>query len=80
MRFAKIVFICAGIWGMVVLTPLYWLVDVTGRQHALIVLYSRNRISAADFQPALPDFLLGVLFVVALMTTQLVESAGRVEL
>lgn len=35
MRFARIVFIGAGIWGIVVLTPLYWLVDVTGRQYAV---------------------------------------------
>jgi hypothetical protein len=34
MRFAKIVFIAAGVWGVVVLTPLYFLVDVTGRQYA----------------------------------------------
>ena len=33
MRFAKIVFIIAGIWGIVVLTPLYWLVDITGRPY-----------------------------------------------
>jgi len=33
MRFAKIVFIIAGIWGLVVLTPLYWLVDITGRPY-----------------------------------------------
>jgi hypothetical protein len=30
-RFAKVVFIVAGIWGIVVLTPLFFLVDVTGR-------------------------------------------------
>jgi len=34
MTFAKIVFVAAGIWGIVVLTPLYFLVDVTGRQYA----------------------------------------------
>ena len=34
MRFARIVFIGAGIWGIYVLTPLYWLVDVTGRRYA----------------------------------------------
>jgi hypothetical protein len=34
MRFAKVVFIGAGIWGIVVLTPLYFLVDVTGRPWA----------------------------------------------
>ena len=34
MRFAKIVFVIAGIWGIVVLTPFYWLVDVTGRHYS----------------------------------------------
>src|SRR5687768_16456792 len=34
MRFAKVVFIAAGVWGIVVLTPLYFLVDLTGRQYA----------------------------------------------
>jgi hypothetical protein len=34
MKFAKIVFIGAGIWGIAVLTPFYWLLDVTGRQYA----------------------------------------------
>jgi hypothetical protein len=34
MKFAKIVFIAAGVWGIVVLTPLYFLLDVTGRQYA----------------------------------------------
>jgi hypothetical protein len=33
MRFAKYVFIGAGIWGIVVLTPFYWLVDLTGRHY-----------------------------------------------
>jgi hypothetical protein len=32
MRFAKIVFWVAGIWGVLVLTPLYFLFDVIGRQ------------------------------------------------
>lgn len=31
MKFARIVFIVAGIWGIAVLTPLFWLVDLTGR-------------------------------------------------
>ena len=31
--FARTVFVVAGIWGIVVLTPFYWLVDVTGRQY-----------------------------------------------
>ena len=33
MRFARFVFIAAGVWGIAVLMPLYWLVDVTGRQY-----------------------------------------------
>jgi len=34
MRFTKIVFIAAGVWGIIVLTPLYFLLDMTGRQYA----------------------------------------------
>jgi hypothetical protein len=33
MRFARNVFIAAGVWGIVVLTPLYFLIDITGRQY-----------------------------------------------
>lgn len=33
MRFARIVFIVAGVWGVLVLTPLFFLIDVTGRQY-----------------------------------------------
>ena len=35
----------------------------------LIVLYAGRRISSLDFQPVLPDFALGVLFVVAYVMT-----------
>lgn len=31
MRFAKTVFTIAGIWGVLVLLPLYFLVDITGK-------------------------------------------------
>ena len=34
MRFARYTFIGAGIWGIAVLTPLYWLVDITGRSYS----------------------------------------------
>ena len=34
MRFARFTFIGAGIWGIVVLMPLYWLIDVTGRAYS----------------------------------------------
>jgi len=30
MKFARIVFLAAGVWGIAVLTPLYFLVDLTG--------------------------------------------------
>jgi hypothetical protein len=33
-KFAKIVFIAAGVWGIVILTPLFFLVDLTGRHYA----------------------------------------------
>ena len=33
MEFARVVFIGAGIWGVAVLTPLYWLFDITGRRY-----------------------------------------------
>jgi len=32
MKLAKTVFWCAGIWGILVLTPLYFMFDVIGRQ------------------------------------------------
>ena len=123
MRFARIVFVVAGIWGIAVLMPLYWLVDVTGRQYGppadypqffygflsvamawqiafliiassparfrslmipsmlekfgyvmtLAVLYARARISARDAQAAVPDLLLGILFIVAFVTTRAPE-------
>jgi hypothetical protein len=34
MRFARSVLFVAGVWGVAVLTPLYWLVDLTGRPYA----------------------------------------------
>lgn len=119
MRFAKAVFIVAGVWGILVLAPLYFLHDVTGRQYAspaaypqffygflsvamawqiaflvigfsparfrllmipgileklgyvatLAVLYGKGRISAEDAAAAIPDFLLGVLFIAAFAKT-----------
>jgi hypothetical protein len=119
MRFARNVFLGAGIWGIAVLTPLYWLRDITGRQYAppgvypnffygflaitmawqlaflvigsnparfrplmipsmlekfsyvltLIILYGQARISTADAQAAIPDVVLGILFVVAFAKT-----------
>ena len=120
MRFARFAFIGAGIWGIVVLTPLYWLVDVTGRSYPapadyphffygfvsvamawqfafvmigtnpvrfrplmipsvleklgyvgmLAVMYLSGSISAIDAQPAIPDFVLAILFIVAFVRTR----------
>jgi hypothetical protein len=119
MRFAKIVFIAAGVWGIIVVTPLYFLLDVTGRQYAppaaypqffygflsvtlawqiaflvigsnpvrfrplmipsiaeklgyvvtVAVLHGQARISAADAVAAVPDVLLGILFIAAFAKT-----------
>jgi len=120
MKFARIVFIGASIWGFAVLIPFYWLVDFTGRHYAaptdylqffygffavalvwqlaffligsdpirfrtlmipamlekfgfvttLAVLYGQSRIPAIDVQPAIPDGLIGLLFVVAFLKTR----------
>jgi hypothetical protein len=127
MKFARIVFLVAGIWGIAVLTPLYWLVDVTGRSYSpptdypqffygflgvamawqvaflvigssparfralmipgivekltyvmtLVVLYGQSRIPAVDAQAAVPDLLLGILFIVAFVKTRPQEYPAR---
>ena len=120
MVFAKIVFIGAGVWGIAVLTPLYWLLDLTGRRYppptdypqffygflsvamawqiaflvigssparfrplmipsvieklghvaTVAVLHGHARVSASDAQAAVPDLLLGILFIVALVKSR----------
>ena len=118
MRFARLVFLGAGVWGIAVLTPLYWLIDVTdagtvpteypqffygffavamawqiafviasnpsrfrslmipsmlekfGYVITLAVLYGQAHISATDAQAAVPDMLLGLLFIVAFVKTR----------
>ena len=117
MKFARFVFIGAGVWGVVVLTPLIFLVDISGRHYlppasypqffygfmgvalawqlvflvigsdpmrfrplmipAIVekagfiiptsVLYAHGRITAQDASAAIPDALLGVLFVLAFL-------------
>jgi hypothetical protein len=39
MTFARYTFIVAGVWGVAVLTPLFFLVDLTGRPYAAPVEY-----------------------------------------
>jgi hypothetical protein len=126
MTFARVVFRVAGVWGIVVLTPLYFLVDLTGRQYAapvdyphffygflsvamawqfaflvigsspsrfrpfmvagivekfghvagVAILYNAGRLSVADATAAVPDFLLGVLFIVAYAKTPRFSATG----
>jgi hypothetical protein len=120
MRFAKYVFTGAGIWGIVVLTPLFFLYDLSGQEYpppdtyphffygfigvamawqfvflvigsnplkyrllmlpsmleklAFIVpcamLYQRGRLSAHYASAAIPDLVLGMLFVAAFARTR----------
>lgn len=124
MTFARAVFLIAGIWGVAVLTPLYWLRDVTGRVYpvptespqffygffavaltwqlaflaiawnpirlrpfmilgvieklgyvlTLAVLYGQARIPVEDAMAAVPDLLLGVMFVLAFVKTPAVSQ------
>jgi uncharacterized membrane-anchored protein len=39
MRFSRFVFIAAGVWGVVVLAPLFFLFDISGRQYAAPTSY-----------------------------------------
>jgi hypothetical protein len=39
LKFAKIVFTMAGLWGIVVLTPLYFLLDLSGRHYVPPAIY-----------------------------------------
>lgn len=123
MKFAKIVFTLAGIWGIVVVTPLFFLVDVTGRPYppptsypqffygffvvaiawqlaflmigsnparfrplmipsmvekfgfvvTVAILHHQGRINSTDASVAIPDLLLGILFVAAFAKTAAAE-------
>jgi hypothetical protein len=123
-RFARVVFTGAGIWGLVVLTPLYFSFDLVGRfyppeithpdffygfigvaiawqigflligrdpegLHAMMipavleklgyvftlsVLYAQGTLQFGQFVVAIPDFVLGMLFVVAFLQ---VDAARR---
>jgi hypothetical protein len=119
-KFARIAFALAGIWGIVVLTPLFFLHDISGRAYpppadyphffygflavamawqiafliiasdpvrfrllmipAILekfpyvviaaVLHGRGRISMDDASTAVPDLILGILFVIAFLKTR----------
>jgi hypothetical protein len=124
MRFARAVFTCAGIWGLGVLTPLYFSFDLVGRFYppaithpdffygfigvaiawqiaflvigrdpaglhtmmipailekfgyvlTLSILYAQGSLRLGQFAVAVPDFVLGLLFVIAFLQ---VDAARR---
>jgi hypothetical protein len=124
MRFARFVFLIACGWGIVVLTPLYFMFDAVGRQYppaithpvlyygfigvalawqvafliigrdplrfrpmmlpailekfsyvaTLTVLYAQGSLQLGQFAVAVPDLILGLLFIVAFFKT----SSGAV--
>ena len=49
MRFAKLVFTGAGVWGILILTPLYFLYDMVGRSYPPAITH--------------PDFYFGFISV-----------------
>src|SRR5229473_1453770 len=82
MRFAKIVFRIAGIWGVLIITPLYFMFDLIGRKDPPpithpgffygfvgVALVLQGRMHASDLVFAGTDLLLGVLFVIAYFKT-----------
>jgi hypothetical protein len=119
MRFARYVFAAAGVWGVLIVTPLFWMAGTIGRQYppaithpdfyygflvvtlawqaaflivatdpvryrpimaaamvekfgyvlAMTLLWSRGAIAAGQFAVAVPDFVLGVLFVAAFIAS-----------
>src|SRR5262245_27305785 len=124
MRFAGMVFTCAGIWGLAVLTPLYFSFDLVGRFYppaithpdffygfigvavawqigflligrdpaglhmmmipailekfgyvvTLSILYAQDTLRVGQFVVAIPDFVLGLLFLIAFLQ---IEAARR---
>ena len=42
MKFAKMVFVAAGVWGIVILTPFYFLFDAIGRVYSSPINYPQG--------------------------------------
>ena len=82
MRFARTVFIGAGIWGIAVLLPLYWLIDVTGRPYPPPADYPQffyGFLSVAlAWQVAFLIIGINPLFFRALMIPSILEKFGWV--
>jgi hypothetical protein len=82
MRFARTVFVGAGIWGIAVLTPLYWLIDITGRRYPLPADYPHFFYGFLSVALAwqLAFLIVGInpLFFRALMLPSILEKFGWV--
>ena len=82
MRFARTVFVGAGIWGIAVLTPLYWLIDITGRHYPAPADYPHffyGFLSVAlAWQIAFLIIGINPLFFRALMIPAILEKFGWV--
>ena len=126
MRFARIVFTCAGVWGLVVLVPLYFSRDLIGTLYppaithpdfffgfigvgiawqiaflligrnpvglrammgpaivekfiyvfTLTALYGDGSLQFGQFVVAVPDFVLGTLFIIAFFKVQAARRAA----
>jgi len=64
MRFAKFVFIGAGIWGIVVIAPLYFLLDISGQEYV--------------FPASYPHFFYGFLVVTTAWQISLRRRGARI--
>ena len=119
MKFARIVFLIAGAWGLAIVTPLYFLLDVVSRSYpppvthpdlyygfvgvtlvwqiafliiatnpsrhrpimlaailekavyvgTMVILYQNGQLQFGQFAVAVPDCVLGTLFVAAFVKT-----------
>jgi len=82
MRFARTVFVGSGIWGIAVLTPLYWLIDITGRRYPPPADYPHffyGFLSVAlAWQIAFLIIGINPLFFRALMIPSILEKFGWV--
>jgi hypothetical protein len=82
MRFARTVFVGAGIWGIAVLTPLYWLIDIAGRRYPPPADYPHffyGFLSVAlAWQIAFLIIGINPLFFRALMIPSILEKFGWV--
>jgi hypothetical protein len=78
MRFARTVFTGAGLWGLVVLVPLYFMVVLEKFIYviSLSALYLQGRLAAGLFAVAGPDLVLGIFFIVSYFKVEAERPEG----